>query len=191
MSISSSASIKSRAGYSLVELLIVLSIAAIVLALGVPSMRLFVKDANLSGHTVSLLNTIIRGRNEALSRASYVTLCAASEDLASCKTSGANWSDGWLLFVDQGVSLQYDEGDTLLQVKGASDQVSVVADSGLGTAISFSAKGFAQSATSTTAGRLIICDDRKSVDKSRAIIVNRLGNSSLSKTVADASTACG
>src|SRR6056300_458938 len=91
-----------QSGLTLVELLIALAVAAVVLTLGAPSMATFVKDSGLRQHAVSLHTVVIRARNEALSRASFVTLCAAAQDLNSCRTSGSDWSGGWLLFVDQG-----------------------------------------------------------------------------------------
>jgi len=182
---------QSQTGLTLVELLITLAVAAVVLTLGAPSLATLLKDSGLRQHAVSLHSAVIRGRTEALSRASFVTLCAATQDLNSCRTSGGDWSDGWLLFVDQGTPLQYDEGDTLLLVQGGDSQISVTADSGLGVALSFSAKGFAQSPSGTTAGRLIVCDDRRTSSKSRSVTINRLGSSVFSKTVSDAATACG
>lgn len=92
-------------GFTLPELLIVFSIAAILLAAGVPSFRTYLyrqQVATAANHFLSALNL---ARSEAIRRASRVDV--APRD-------GRRWENGWVVFIRHGQQPQFGPGDELL-----------------------------------------------------------------------------
>lgn len=103
-------------GFTLIELVITMAIAAILLTIGVPSFQDFIANTRISTDNSNLLADLAFARSEAVKRGTSVTICG--------KTSGANtcsgsWNGGRLIFVDSGgVVGAYDAAnDTLLRVR--------------------------------------------------------------------------
>jgi type IV fimbrial biogenesis protein FimT len=81
-------------GFTLLELMFTIAVAAIVLSFGVPGFMSFIQNNRAVTHTNDLVTALNLGRSEATRRGSTVILCSSS-DGASC--SGSNdWSDGWV-----------------------------------------------------------------------------------------------
>ena len=102
-------------GFTLVELMVTLSVAAIVLSIGIPSFRDFVQNnraATQANHLVLAFNT---ARSESVKRGSRVSVCA-STDQSTC-SAGTNWETGWILFTDDsGANGSRDAADTIIRV---------------------------------------------------------------------------
>lgn len=86
-------------GYTLLELMIALSIAAILLAMAVPSYSGSRLNSQLRASANDLIGSINLARSEAIKSGSTVTLCASS-DGATC---GGTWSQGWVVRRDADV----------------------------------------------------------------------------------------
>lgn len=99
--------IRRGAGFTIVELMVALTIAAVLATLAVPAMLDAVLSARLSGYANTLLVSSHLARSEAIKRNAVVTLCA-SEDRATC--SAGTWNRGWIILA----------GETVIQVQEAS-----------------------------------------------------------------------
>jgi type IV fimbrial biogenesis protein FimT len=80
-------------GFSLVELLIVVSILAIVLTLGMPSMRGFFAESRLTNSTNALVSAINIARSEAVKRGPGSRVTIRPKRVS-------DWSAGWTVFTD-------------------------------------------------------------------------------------------
>ena len=87
-------------GFTLVELMITLLLAAIILSLGVPGFRDIVLNNRAATQSNELVTALNLARSEAVKRGARVSLCP-STDQASC-TGGTQWEDGWIVFLDSG-----------------------------------------------------------------------------------------
>jgi type IV fimbrial biogenesis protein FimT len=85
---------KAQRGVTLVELMVALSVLAILLAIAAPSFR----DAGLPSQLRAVANNVVAAtqiaRSEAIKRNATVTLCVSS-DGATCGTG--NWQQGWIV----------------------------------------------------------------------------------------------
>jgi type IV fimbrial biogenesis protein FimT len=89
-------------GFTLIELMVTISIAAILLAVAAPSFRSFVRNAELRTASNDFMVALTRARSEAVKRGWPVTVCKstnATADNPSC-SSLATWEGGWVMFVN-------------------------------------------------------------------------------------------
>jgi type IV fimbrial biogenesis protein FimT len=105
-------------GLSLIEVLIVMAIAAILLGIGVPLFTSTVASARASSAANSLLAAIELARAEALRRGAAVAVCPSADAAGTACGAGAasaDWSAGWLVWVDNGGTAgAIDAGEELL-----------------------------------------------------------------------------
>ena len=86
-------------GFSLLELMITVAVAAILMALAVPSFTSLINNNRLTSGSNALVTAMHHARSEAVRRNARVTLCA-SADGATCAGTG-NWQ-GWVTLVTTG-----------------------------------------------------------------------------------------
>ncbi|RQW27219.1 prepilin-type N-terminal cleavage/methylation domain-containing protein [Rhodobacteraceae bacterium CH30] len=101
---------KRTRGFSLVELLVTLSIFAIVLAMAVPSFQSFLLKNQARGIASDLSRSLWQARNQALALGRAVTVCARAED-GGCLAS-QDWTRGWLVY--RGPATTAPAADTLI-----------------------------------------------------------------------------
>lgn len=92
-------------GVTLVELMVTLTILAILLSVGVPGMTDLIRDARLSSQSDLLVGTLNAARLEAVKQRKAMKVCPASNantDTA-CATSADAWSTG--IMVSDGASI--------------------------------------------------------------------------------------
>lgn len=89
---------KSRAGFTLLEAVVVLAIVAIVATIGLPAFN----DSMRSVRTATALNlltsALASARSTALLRRQAVSVCP-SQDRHTCRKDLV-WEDGWIVYVD-------------------------------------------------------------------------------------------
>lgn len=120
---------RALSGFTLLELLIGVALAALLLALATPAFnRLVVHNQRVAAinHFVGSLQL---ARSEALTRGREVVLCPSS-DGEKCATGAANWRFGWLMFVDRRPARprQPEPGDELLRVSQARQGTGIFAN---------------------------------------------------------------
>lgn len=75
------------AGFTLVEMMIVLAIVAILLGIGLPSFNEGMRDKRLSSMTSEFISAVYVARNEALTRRKSITLAPLAD----------GWAFGWII----------------------------------------------------------------------------------------------
>ena len=83
-------------GVTLIELIIVLTIAGVLAALAAPGMQRFVASNRLTAQVNDLLADISFARSDAIKRNTSAGLCTSTSG-TSCTASG-NWANGWLVY---------------------------------------------------------------------------------------------
>jgi type IV fimbrial biogenesis protein FimT len=96
------------------ELMVTLSLAAVILSIGVPAFRDFGRNGRLTGAANEMLVTLIAARNEAVRRQMRTSFCpsAAPDDPLAVCADGA--TQGYISFVDANASCQREVGEELI-----------------------------------------------------------------------------
>ena len=136
-------------GFTLIELTIVLAIAAILLRAAAPGMTRTVAARALAAQVSEFMAALRFARSEAIKRGTVVTLCATAPGLqaSACQTGRhADWRHGWVVFVDAERRGLREAGDPVLRVQQPLQRSGGVAGTRAG--ISFTAAGFSTDASS-------------------------------------------
>ena len=105
-------------GFTLIELMITILIAAILLAITIPGFQSITLKSRQTSAINNFAAMIGRARSEAVTRNRQVVVCAsAAPSSANPTCSGANtWETGWIMFAENTTpDGQYQGGEILLQ----------------------------------------------------------------------------
>lgn len=104
-------------GFTAIELLVVISIAAVLVALALPSFNGVIARYQIERATQEMISTIYQARSEAIKRGGQVVL-RKEPNSAVCSNAGTNqeWGCGWILFFDANSDNVYQAAtDTILR----------------------------------------------------------------------------
>ena len=83
-------------GFTLIELMITITLGAIIMGIGVPSYQDFVVKNRIQTQASEIRSSLAMARVEAIRRGLRVRVCPGQNGCV-----GANWHDGWNSFVDR------------------------------------------------------------------------------------------
>ena len=167
-------------GVTLVELMIVIAIAAILLGLAVPNMQEFYVSNRLGSTANEFMAALSTARNEAMRRGVPVTLRS---------TAGSqNWSNGWTLCIDSNATTPAGTcaagaTNTLRTGNTLSAPLTLYSNGTFSAAVTFDANGRGvntpANAATTYPGIFVVCHggafSQSGRSRSRATLVNAVG----------------
>ena len=109
---------RSAGGFSMIEAVIVMAVAAIGLAVGVPSYQGMTERTRVSSAMHLLSAHMASARNTAISYRIPTVVCP-SNHAGGCRTDG-DWSQGWLMFFDPDGNRQPDIPQDILRDENAT-----------------------------------------------------------------------
>ena len=98
---------KKQVGFTVLELIVTMTIAAILLSVGIPSFINTILTNRLAGATNEMVSMLMYARAEGVKRNSPVIICRSSNG-ASCNNPAGGWEAGWIVFIDGNCSGTYD-----------------------------------------------------------------------------------
>jgi type IV fimbrial biogenesis protein FimT len=102
----------SRAGFTIVELMVTVSLAAILLAFAIPSFRQMIASNRLTTQTNDFVSAVNFARSEAITRNLNVTFCRVNAPAADvCSTASGNWQN-WIVRGSNGTVMRRGEVTT-------------------------------------------------------------------------------
>ena len=87
------------AGVTLLELLVVIAVAAILMSVATSSYKSITLSSRISGEINGLLGDMQYARSEAIKQGQNVVICVSSDGV-TCMLNNYNWNQGWIVFVD-------------------------------------------------------------------------------------------
>lgn len=135
------ARVRAQAGFTLTELMVTLTIVAILCGIGVPSFRYVTTGNRLSAEVNALLGDMQLARAEAIREGANVVVCA-SKDEATC-SGESDWKTGWIVWNDPNGNGSIDSDEAVLHQQQAIKSEDTVEASNDVTQITFNRTGFA------------------------------------------------
>jgi len=105
---------RAATGFTLVELMLVLAVAAVVLALAAPDLRDLVRRQQLKAASADLLAAVGLARAQALARGQTVIVLARD----AAEGGGDGWAAGWRVFADRDGDGRPGAGDPIIAEHG-------------------------------------------------------------------------
>ena len=169
-------SVNTIRGFTLIEFMIVLGIAAFMITLGIPGFNNFLNNSRATTQINEMVSAIHLARSEAVKRSARVTMCKSIDNASCSNTKG--WEQGWIVFVDTNANSAFDSGEQLLLSNdGLEGDTTVMGSSGsvINNYISYRSNGTTTFAAVNGDQELLLCDQRKDASKTKAITVSPLG----------------
>jgi len=138
-----------RRGFTLIELIVSVTVAGILAAIAVPAFSNFVQNDRDVAQVNSLVESLNYARGEAVKRDASVTVCPANAAGTAC-SGGANWYGGWVV-VDS------NPADPPLQSVPPLAGSNTITATGSTTGITFISSGLVTPSALTT---FAVCDPR-------------------------------
>ena len=104
-------------GYTLVEILVSITVVSILAAIAIPSFKYVTTSNRITTEVNTLLGDMQFARAEAIKEGQSVTVCVSSNG-TSC-TGTVNWHNGWIVFMDLNGNGAKDAGESILRTQKA------------------------------------------------------------------------
>jgi len=91
---------KKLCGFTLIEMMVVIVIAAILITVAIPSYQTTIRQNRITTQAAELMDTFSTARIEAVGRSSAVTVCSSANHTSCVGAGGNDWSVGWIIFQD-------------------------------------------------------------------------------------------
>ncbi len=165
-------------GFTLLELVTALSIASILLAIGIPSLQTLTQSNRMSAAINTISTHLNLARIEAVKRGIDVVLCPSADGM-DCKNT-IIWNEHIIMFSDNNKNRHLEPGEELLRhINLDSRSIRISTTTGRRKAI-YDANGFSMGNNVT----FTFCDTNNRVDP-KAVIVSNSGRARLSEVKAD------
>lgn len=116
-------------GFTLLELMVTITIVAVLLAIGVPSLHGTIQRNRVSSASNDLLASVAYARTTAIDRGQLVSMCPSADNGTSCTTGGEAYEPGWIVYTypasTASANKAYDSSSTLLRAIGERAGVSI------------------------------------------------------------------
>ncbi len=152
-------------GVTAIELLVTIAIAAVLMALAIPSYRYVTTSNRMSAEINQLLGDMQFARYEAIKEGVPVTVCPSNDGM-TCSLV-APWNDGWIV--------QSSSNDTVLRYEPAFTSGDTVSVDAAVQSIAFNREGFASGLSAVGILTLSLHDSTDSSAYTRCLVIGMSG----------------
>lgn len=180
---------RAQTGFTVLELMLVVTIAGILLGIGIPAMGNIIRSARITGAANDVMAGLHFTRSEAIKRRNPVTLCTSTDPLAANPVCTASaFLTGWIAFVDSipagAPNGQRDAGETVLLQHELMPATIIGRSTTNPLLVTYRDTGFASNAGGTS---LVLCDERGNVSSggelsaARGILISVTGRAGVTR----------
>ena len=163
-------------GFTLIELMVAISILAIILVVGVPSFQTSIQNNRVITNANEVISAVIIARNEAIKRGVNVRIRSIS--------GNANWTTGWSVVTDSNNDGAFSATPDCIGNNDCEVHRRPGLNGGVGlnsvinnvTFFEFDPRGRLRTVVSNP-DTLVMCDSRGFVQEARAIVITNTGRS--------------
>jgi type IV fimbrial biogenesis protein FimT len=161
-------------GFTMLELVITMTVAAILMALAVPSYRYVTSTNRIAAEVNGLLGDMQFARAEAIKEGQTVTVCASSNGTSCLGAAATAWQNGWIVFSDVNSDHTMTNGtDAILRVQPTFTSTDTLVSNNIGY-VTFNREGFATGLAATGA-QLTLHATPLNNDSTRCLSVTLIG----------------
>ena len=173
-------------GFTLIELIVTVAIAAILLTIGVPSFQTMILNNTRVAQTNEFVGVLNLARSEAIKRGSRVVICRSTNG-SSCATDTTGiWEGGWIAFVDRNQNGVLNAGapdneEVLKMQSSIANRFTLRSGSAFTQWIAYRPNGTSEGnvvASGNILGTFSLCDKR-GVDHARFVEVTNTGRTNV------------
>lgn len=182
-------------GFTLLELMVTLSIAAVLVAIAAPNLRNIIRNGELAATANDVIHSLQLARTEAIKRQRPVVWCASTNPLAALPTCAIGAPVGWIVFQDNVGNQQTAAGDPIIERHDFVSADITIRGDGSGVQ-SYTALGFAAppAGAFVPTRNVVFCDSRGNVpigtsSTARALFIAATGRARVSALFADVTQA--
>jgi type IV fimbrial biogenesis protein FimT len=148
-----------NAGFTLIELIVTVTIIGVLAAIAAPAMTNIVKNQRITSQTNDFIADVSFAKSEAVKRGANIVICAAIAAGGACAAPTANYSTGRLVYVDNDNSNTFNAGDQILRQRSPQEGTTntLMAIGGNVAPIIFTLRGILTPGSPTN---FAVCDDR-------------------------------
>jgi type IV fimbrial biogenesis protein FimT len=177
---------KAIAGFSMVEMLVVIAIIAFLMAWALPNYKNLITQYRLADELTQIQTDVELARSSAVRTGSNVTICptaAPASSVPAC-SGGNEWNTGWVVFTDVNDDQTLDPGDKLLHVHigmtGGDTLLSEIDNAGTAVnTVTFNQMGgtaaWGGSAAAPNNGQLVLTDANNDPGAIRCLTISDAG----------------
>lgn len=165
-------------GFTLIELMTTLGIAALLMSLAIPALQSFTTNATQTGAINDFVSSMHLARNTAITTNLRVTVCASTAG-ETCQSVG--WDNGWIVFADINSNQLVDGDETIIATSAAVEGLTIQSDD-YSRFLMYRPNGrIMNNSIDGNAGEFTVCDYR-GIKHAKVVIVDLSGRPKLSET---------
>ncbi len=163
------------AGFTLIELMVVLVVAAVLQSLAAPAVSAMLDSVRVTSAVNSLFSSFLLARSEAIKRNAHAVVCK-SDSGETCATGGG-WEQGWIVFHDVNKNARRDPGEARLSRQSAlSASIRLTGNGPVASYVSYTPMGnTTYTAGAFQAGTLIVCAKSANRVEAHQLALNMVG----------------
>ena len=163
-------------GFTFIELMIVMTMVAVMAAIALPNLNQFIANNRLKSQMYSMLESINVARSEAVKRKVKTVMCRTT-NFTACGGTANTWTTGWIVYAKGETAIPYNSAtDTIIGIGNAADDtVNIMSNSDGNEFVVYNADG-----SLNEAGTVVyaICDYRGESD-GKQISIKLVGRAAL------------